>query len=126
MKNFKFLFLFLLVSGITIGGCRKEPDRDKFLGSYQVNENCSSGNYNYSMTIIESAISEEGIVIQNMGDFGVNLNATVNGDNISLNDTKDGVTITGSGSISGNTLTIVYTASLSGVTDNCTATGIKQ
>jgi hypothetical protein len=126
MKNIKFFLFLFSILWVSFSGCRKEPDRDKFLGAYQVNENCSSGNYNYSMTVIESAISEEGIVLQNIGDFDVNLNATVNGDNISLNDTKDGVTITGTGSISGNTLTIVYTATYAGTTDNCTATGIKQ
>ena len=126
MKKIKFLAIFVMA--IVLFGCKKESDREKFLGAYQANENCSSGNYNYSMTVIESSVTDDGLVLQNMGNFtpAININATVTGDNLSINDTKDGITITGTGSISGNTLTIIYTAASGGVTDNCTATFIKQ
>lgn len=120
------LFLVSLFLGI---GCKKDdpPARDKFLGSYQVNENCTTGTYSYSLSIVESASSLEGVIIQNFGNFQstINVNAIVSGDNLTFNATQDGVTITGSGSINGNTLTIIYQAAGS-FEDSCTSTCIKQ
>lgn len=56
----------------------------------------------------------------------MNVRAVVSGNNINVNDTQSGVTFSGSGNLSGNTLSIIYTASLGGDTDDCTATCIKQ
>lgn len=123
------MFICLLSSTVFVGqSCEKdeEPARDKFLGAYNVNENCTSGNWNYSISITESANTEDAIVITNFGDYDVNLRATVSGDNINFNDTQDGITFSGSGNISGNTLTIIYTASAGGQTDDCTKTCIRQ
>lgn len=100
--------------------------RDKFIGAYNVNENCTSGNFTYSLTITPSTTTTDAMVISNFGGYGVNVRATVSGANISFNDTQDGVTFSGTGNISGNTLTIIYTASAAGQTDNCTKTCIKQ
>lgn len=100
--------------------------RQKFIGSYEVNENCGSGNYSFSITITESSASEANIIITNFGNYKVNVAATVNGDNISINDTKNAIQFSGSGSINGNTLTIIYSASQGGDRDDCTATCIKQ
>ncbi|MBK8565985.1 MAG: hypothetical protein IPN76_22250 [Saprospiraceae bacterium] len=124
----KFACVASLAMILVLPGCKKDdtPDRDKFLGSYNVNENCSSGNFNYSITITESANSEDAIVIGNFGDYSVNVRATVSGNNITFNDTQDAITFSGSGNISGSTLTIIYTASANGVADNCTKTCIKQ
>ena len=125
------LILVSLFTGMLIfsPGCNKDDEplaREKFLGAYNVNENCDSGNWNYSITIIESSNSDDAVVISNFGDYSVNVRATVSGSNINFNDTQDGVTFSGSGNISGNTLTIIYTASAAGLTDNCTTTCIKQ
>lgn len=119
----------MLLSGSLFfaAGCQKDaPDRDKFIGSYSVNENCTSGTFAYSISVTTSSNSEDDIVISNFGDYGQNIIAKVSGSNISFNETKGGINFTGSGSISGNTLTIIYAASLSGATDNCTKTCIKQ
>jgi len=80
------------------------------------------------MSVSASAVSDDGIILQNLGGLSqpVSINATVKNDNLTINDTKNGVNFSGTGSINGNTLTIIYTASLAGDTDNCTATGIKQ
>ncbi len=124
-------FAFLLLAGTVLltTSCEKDeiPARQKFLGSYQVNENCNSGSYTYSINIVESASSDDGIIMQNFGNFQstINVNATVNGDNISFSVTQDGVTVSGSGTITGNTLTIIYQAA-GGFDDSCTATCIKQ
>ncbi len=121
--------MLLLLTLITLVSCEKEPpSRDKFIGSYQGNENCSSGNYNYSLSVSPSAVSDDGVILQNLGNFTqpVNVNATVKEDNLTINDTKNGITFSGTGSINGNTLTIIYTSAVLGTTDNCTLTCIKQ
>lgn len=127
--TFKLILVCLFSSTLFLfPGCNKDDTlaREKFLGAYNVNENCDSGNWNYAISIIESSNSDDAIVISNFGDYSVNVRATVSGDNINFNDTQDGITFSGSGSISGNTLTIIYTASSAGYTDNCTKTCIKQ
>lgn len=99
---------------------------EKFIGSYDVSESCSSGSYTYSTTITESATGKEFIVINNFGDYDVAVVATVSGSNITFDDTVEGINFSGSGSISGSTLTIIYTASSGGLTDSCTKTCIKN
>ena len=129
LLSFKLLMICLLASTVILGpGCKKDRtlDREKFLGAYNVNENCTSGNYNYAISITASSNSDDAVVISNFGDFGVNVRAVVSGSNININDTQGGYTFSGSGNISGNTLSLIYTASIAGNTDNCTQTCIKQ
>ena len=99
--------------------------REKFIGSYHGNENCDSGNWSWSMSVTSSTSGIDKIILGNLGDYGENILATVSGSNVSINDTKNGITFSGTGSISGNTLTIIYTASAGSFSDDCTATCIK-
>jgi hypothetical protein len=118
-----FLFIILVFTS-----CSKDktPDRNKFFGTYDVSENCDSGNYSFSITITESSSSANAIIINNFGNFNINIRATVSGSNISINDNKNGVDFVGNGSINGNTLSIEYTASAGGNGDNCTKICKKQ
>ena len=100
--------------------------REKFLGTYNANENCDSGNWTYSSTISESSSSIDMIIISDFGDWNQNVKATINGDNVTINDIQGGISFSGSGNINGNTLTIIYSATGSGFIDNCTSTYIKQ
>lgn len=107
------------------------PARDKFLGSYSVQEACGSGNYTYDISIVTSASGDLKVIINNLGDFTLTINAaaTVNGSNITIdNATYNNATLTGSGSISGNLLTITYTITdnATGASDQCTMTCTKQ
>lgn len=122
------LIALVSISIFSISACKKEetPDRNKFLGTYDVNENCSSGNDAYSITVSSSTTSEDDIIVTNLYKANQGVRATVSGSNININDTKGGVTYSGSGSISGNTFTIIFTASAGVQSDNCTATAIKQ
>ncbi len=100
--------------------------RTQFIGGYNVSESCTSGAYSYSISIAESATGKEFIVINNFGDYGAAVTATVTGSTITFNSTVDGINFSGSGSLAGTTLTIIYTASAGGATDNCTMTCIKN
>jgi hypothetical protein len=107
-------------------------DRTKFVGTYTVNESCSSGNYNYSMTIAEASSNQVTVTLTNLGNFqNTVLSGTVSGDALTIASqtvTIDGTAVgfSGQGTISGSTLTIIYVASVGGTPDNCTATCIKQ
>lgn len=103
-----------------------EYERDAFLGSYNVNENCDSGNFTYTCNISQSSSSVSEVIINNFGDFNVNVRATVSGSGLTFNDNQSGINFSGSGSLAGTTLTIIYTASQAGYTDSCTKTAIKQ
>lgn len=99
--------------------------REKFLGTYDLTENCSTGTDSYTLTITASSASDDGIVIANFYSFST-ITATVNGETFTFDQTEDTINYSGTGTISGNTLSINYTASLAGQQDICSATCIKQ
>ena len=104
-------------------------DSDQFLGTYTVVENCGlSGIDNYSITITASGNSPQEVQVANLYDGGDNLNATIDGNNITIPSQVGGtgVTYDGSGSISGNTLTLSFIVAAQGSSDTCTATCTKQ
>ncbi len=110
--------------------CQTET-RAKFFGSYNVSENCTpSGNFNYQMTIVTSAAGPLSVIINNFYGVGASVTATVSGANITVpNQTVttqgEALTYSGSGQITGNILTMSYSASQGAATDNCSATCTK-
>lgn len=115
---------------MTASGCNDDDDaplpREAFLGSYNVNENCGTFSRSYPITITESSNNNMAVIINNLGDQSFNVRATVNGANLDFNDTQSGLTFSGSGNLSGNTLSLVFTVSDGNDLFNCVATGIKQ
>ncbi len=102
-------------------------ERADFIGTYNVTEACTSGNYTYAITVTTSATGVTSVIITNFGDYGVNVNATVNGDNLTIaSQTVGGGTFSGTGQISGNILTITYNVTAGTSTDDCTMTCTKQ
>ena len=124
-----YLPLFILGIVLATASCKKDetPDRDKFLGAYTVVETCGSGNDSYDITIIESGTAENAVIIVNLYDFGAQISATVSGNNITIpSSTTGGITYSGNGTISGNTLTVTFTVSDGSASDNCTATCTRK
>lgn len=134
MKQIKNLSLLLLVavSAVALNGCKKDDnnDREKFFGTYNVVEACSiSGNVNYQITISSSASADDAIIINNFGNFNnVAVTGKVSGNNLTIpNQTLNvgGISLiinSGSGSISGNLLTITYAYSIGTDSESCTMT----
>ncbi|MEO1513393.1 MAG: hypothetical protein AAFV95_00215 [Bacteroidota bacterium] len=122
MKNIVFTFcvLGLLVLGTS---CSKDdPARDKFLGAYSVVETCGGGNDTYEIVIIESGTGDNAVVLNNLYGGGASLSATVDGNRINIDtQVQGGVTYNGSGTIDDNILTINFTVSALGQSDNCNA-----
>jgi len=101
--------------------------RDKYIGIYKVNENCNTGNFSYTLTIIESITGPDAVVIRNLGGFNLDIKATVGiASKIFFSDTQNSITFSGEGDINGSTLTVIYTASQGSTLDNCTSICIKQ
>ncbi len=64
--------------------------RDKFIGPYNAFENCS-GFYEYQFGIGEGIVDFDHIILNNFGDFGVNLSARVQGDAIFIDNQSFGL-----------------------------------
>ncbi len=129
----KWLYLPILLTGLAlaVSSCKKDvktPDRDKFLGTYSLAQDCSGQTNTYDITIEASAASEDAVVISNFYNKATNiLTATVNGDNITIpSQVVTAVTFSGNGSISGNILTLNYTLANGAASVSCTAICTKK
>lgn len=128
-STLKFLFVCLVASSFFLTGCKEdEPDRDKFIGTYAVSEVCTAnGTITYNIDITAGASSDDAVVISNFGDFDIDANATVSGNDLTLtNPFPAGETLTATGTIAGSVLTINYNAELTGFVDDCVMTCTKQ
>ena len=105
--------------------------REKFIAQYTVTESCPSGNFSFEINIVAGSSDETAIIINNLGDFGAAVNATVNGSSVTIpnqNITSQGiaVSINGSGSINGNLLIINYSYNFSGGGETCSMNCTKR
>ncbi len=154
--SFLLLALFLAAGTLTFTSCTKkgctdsqsdnyDPDakeddgtcipwKNKFIASYTFTESCDGSTpATYTLTITPSA-SAENKVIMTLSDGVASLafTATVTGEtslqieNQTVNAGGISLTIQGSGSIAGNTLSLNYIVSYLGISENCSGTGIKQ
>ncbi len=109
------------------GLCDTES-RVKFYGNYNVSETCGGPADTYASSI-SAGTSITQVNISNFGNSGLNVAANIDGDNLtvpstSLNIGGNAVTVTGTGTIVGNVLTLSYSAS-GAVSFTCTATMTK-
>ncbi len=111
---------------VTNSGCI--PARDKFIGDYSVQTQCSDTAYAYALSIIADPDEDRDVIIQNFGDYNVPVNAIINGSLIEITeDTYGNKIISGNGEISGYTLVIHYLAVdiITNDSTGCTFTAIK-
>jgi hypothetical protein len=141
------LSAFLTVSAfatVTMTSCKKDDEgcatgyegsdcktlsSTKFVGTYAVTEDCG-GAYNMTITTASTTTS---VVFSNLGNFAVATPAVVtaaaNGNSVTFTNFIDaqGRKFTGSGTLSGSTLTVNYTVTFSdNTTETCTAVMVKQ
>lgn len=99
--------------------------RNKFLGLYEVEEDCNAGQYGYTMGIVTGNFEENSVILNNFGDFGVNVNAEVEWDLLFV---PDQTFIYGDvrldifnvrGRIAGNIVTIGYDFIQNGFRSSC-------
>jgi hypothetical protein len=98
---------------------------EKFVGTYNVTRNCGGATETFSMTVSKSSSNKTQIIISNFGNSGDNMTAAVSESGITFNQQLSGISVSGSGSISGNNLTINYTASNGTQSGSCSMSCIK-
>ena len=100
--------------------------RTKFVGTYAYNESCTSGTDTYTVSVATSSSSITEVSINNLYNQGIIVKGTVSGTALTIASQPFGsATISGTGSISGNTLSLSYSVSLGGATDACSGSGTK-
>ncbi len=126
--SFPILFIALTLAATSCKKDEKAPDRDKFLGTYSLAQNCSGQTNTYDITIEASAAGENAVTINNFySNVNNDLNATVSGDNITIpSQVVNNITFSGSGSISGNILTLNYTLANGAASVSCTGVCTKK
>lgn len=110
-----------------VSGVCDTESRVKFYGNYNVSEVCTPGGAgNYASVISAASADVTKINIANFGDTALNVSANVDGSTITvpsqtININAGTATVSGTGSISGTTITLNYAASGS-VNFTCVAT----
>jgi len=106
----------------------KTLSRDKFVGTWKLDENCTTGTDDYSLTITTGSNGDLSLIMTNLYGDNYTASATVTGNNsIRFSGTASGnVSFNGTGIYeNGGNLTINYTISDPSMTNSCTATGVK-
>lgn len=116
----------ICLDGFVGNECQSEM-RAPFLGAYSVNENCEGGNDTFQMTITTSNTGVRNIILVFPG---LNVAAEVNGasmtiPNQTINVDNTALSISGTGQLTGNILTMSYTLGAGGGSTSCSATCTK-
>ncbi|MEO8066468.1 MAG: calcium-binding EGF-like domain-containing protein [Flavobacteriales bacterium] len=100
--------------------------RSKFLGSYVGNMACSTGNFTINLSVNNSANGVTSITMNDGTDTWVAVLSSTNNFSIATQAISGGTSVSGSGQLAGNILTLNLILSNSGNTVNCTYSGTKQ
>ena len=128
-SNSKFAAVVFGIA-IALTSCKPENTgnidvRDDFTGNWLCNETSAlHSTSNYTVTISKSTADSSKILLANLYNLGNSFKttATINGHSLSLPlQTVNNVNISGSGSLSGSTITIHFTANDGSDTDDVTA-----
>jgi hypothetical protein len=89
--------------------------RQAFVADYNVDETCNLGNFNYVISLTgDSEVGAE-LTIANIGDFGFEVIAIVNGTSFTITDQMvNGAAINGSGILLNGVLSLDYTMETTG------------
>lgn len=108
--------------------CNEDATTGKFVGTFNVSEICTSGNDSYTITITQSSTTDYTILINNFyNTFTTAITANVSQSSLTIpSQTIGSITVSGSGSISGNNLTLSYTLTDGTNSDSCNVTATRQ
>lgn len=99
----------------------------KFIGTYEGAETCTVGSDNYSISVTALSADNMKLTVTNLYNDSYVLTATITESNkFSISGTDKSTTFTGTGTLSGNVLTIAYTANGGGLSNSCTFTGTRK
>lgn len=135
----RILMLCAICATVLLSSCGKDDDnqadnRDNFVAVYSAVESCDGYSYtdSYDVTITAGA-DDDALIINNIYGVGVNgLNATVDGDNLTMPNQDFPVyagvaaTIEATGTLTGDVLTISFTISDGSQSAVCTLVCTKK
>ena len=135
MKLINLVTILLIIT--VFPSCEEEEqplDREKFLGAYNLLEDCGNGSYDYDISIVESGVSENSIIINNLYALGGGVTAEVNDDMFIISRQVFGnqglfEVQSGSGSIRGDVISLNFRITLTGGgsdVSNCASTGTRK
>lgn len=140
IRVFRPLLVCLMLGVTLLSSCKKndkepEPDRNKFLGNYSLEETCSGNPDDYNISVTAGTETNE-ITIKDLYFPGIMAKATVSGNSVTIPSQDFGghyqgepvtITLSGSGTLSDSKLSISYKTTITGLgSDDCTAVCIKR
>lgn len=82
--------------------------RDQFLGTYAASQTCVYEDDTTFTLVVSQGPTENEVILENFYGWDIDLLATVNGNNISYSDTKQGVVFEGDGYLVNGELTLDF------------------
>jgi hypothetical protein len=132
----KKLPVLLLLAVMALSSCRREDDPDPFdtfIGDYSITNDPCSDNEPYTLTLAKAANNR--LLVVNLFGSGLSFDATISGNTLTITNERVGdadysLTLNGTGTINGTTITLPYTARVEERgqqprTVNCTANGSR-
>lgn len=99
--------------------------RAKFIGTYVGTEICTAGTDNYSITLAANS-DDLKLTYTNVYNAGYTATATMAAtDSFTFSGAQGGATFSGSGRLSGNSLTVHYSITNGTISNSCVFTGAK-
>jgi len=85
MKKLLSILTVMLVAVVLLSACKKEDDRDQFIGTFKMIEKCPYWEDQYSVTITTSSANKSDVLINGLfGISGLSCPATINGTNMNI------------------------------------------
>ncbi len=132
MEKTTLLVLLLSSCILVFTNCRKDSILEQIEGSYNVDEECASAVFDYTLSITSTSGGADRILIANYGDFGVAISGTLTDRFIEIDDQtftfgNQQVRIFNAlGEVDGNVFTSNYAYSIDGgAPELCTFTATK-
>ena len=127
----------MLLSIVTLTRCKKDKTdfRDGFVANYSVAETWTENSKTitkptFTMSIEKSSQDANKVLLNNFANYGAGITAeaTISGNNLTIpqQTLSNSKAISGTGSLSGSTLTFTYTESYNSVSINITSTALKR
>jgi hypothetical protein len=131
------LILMILFAWVTFNGCKKDsPDaRDSFVATYSVSETWTENSKTvtkaaFTMSIAKSSVNKEMVLLNNFANYGAGITAEASVSDKTLTITDQTLSnqkrISGSGTLSAETLTFTYSESFNSTSISITAAATKK
>jgi hypothetical protein len=131
------IILLILIAVTSLTGCKKDSadNRDSFTGIFSVSETWTENGKTvskpaFTMSVLKSSVSNDMVLLNNFANYGAGITAeaTVEGNNLTISQQtlSNLKAISGSGTLSDQTLNITYTETYNNTSTSITAVATKK